>query len=126
MSGVRLIKQHPRVADRDCDFCQKWQHDEKTGLPVEVRKGTGVYHPRYSPLPCRSTGCPKGTPEAPKSLSDRNRSAYLHYLRGRAVNRWPDDPIVERNAMLIRSVEDEFEREERARFEQTLVQLVVK
>lgn len=123
---MRLIRRHPLIAERDCEHCQAFQYDENTGLPIEVVKGSGEYRPRYGPLPCRTTGCPKGTPEASKSLSERNRKAYLHYRMCRAVGRFPADPIVERNAMIIRTIEDAIEREDRANFERTLIQLVVK
>jgi hypothetical protein len=43
-------------------------------------------------------------------LSDENWLAYRHYLQCKATWRFPDDPIVARNAGLIRWVEDSVER----------------
>ena len=39
-------------------------------------------------------------------MSPWNELAYTHYLECKAVGSFPDDPIVRRNASLIRSVED--------------------
>lgn len=64
--------------------------------------------------PCRS--CPKVPKDAPKvpesavELSVRNLRAVSHYWECRAVNSFPDDPIVRRNAAIIRRVEDEYDR----------------
>jgi hypothetical protein len=43
-------------------------------------------------------------------LSDRNWRAYEHFLECRAVGLWPDDPIVKRNARILREIHDEAER----------------
>ena len=108
--GVMLLMQHPQVATRDCKFCQEVLHDETTGKPVQ-RAGHLVQRHAGCPPPCRMhKGCPKGTPEKPKSLSERNMMTYQHYLECRAVGIFPDDPIVRRNAQIIRMAEDEVER----------------
>ena len=39
-------------------------------------------------------------------MTEQSWRIYNHYLRCRAVGRWPVDPIVERHAAIIRSVED--------------------
>ena len=108
---MRLLQRHPGIALRDCGHCQKYQYDENTGLPVETAKGSGQYYLRYGPLLCRTTGCPKGAPEAPQSLNDRNMRAYQHYRECRAVGSFPDDPVVRRNAAIIRDLEDLYDRE---------------
>lgn len=52
--------------------------------------------------PCRATrGCPKGTPESPRSLNERNERAYWHYQMCRAVGRFPRDETVRQNAAII-------------------------
>ncbi len=59
------------------------------------------------PAPCRTDkGCPKGNPESPRSLMSENERCYEHYRECRAVNQFPDDPVVRRNAAAIRDVED--------------------
>ena len=75
----------PEVANRDCDHCQQYLYDEETGL-VRRQKygkgGDGLGLPvlrRNVALPCRSTGCAKGTPERQLSLSEKNRRAFRHY-----------------------------------------------
>ncbi len=56
--------------------------------------------------------CPKipaGDPHSPSSaieLTEENFLAYLHYQECKAVGEFPSDPIVRRNAALIRRVED--------------------
>ena len=52
-------------------------------------------------LPCRGSGCPKGTPERQLSLSLKNRRAYRHYQICRATGTWPNDGMVRRNAGII-------------------------
>lgn len=102
---MRLILFHPEVAFRDCGHCQRWIYDEETGVPA---KHGGQLQPRHAaaPPPCRtSKGCQKGTPEQPRSLNSRNLRAYLFDRQCRAINHWPDDPIVRRNAEIIRTLE---------------------
>ncbi|MEQ8788878.1 MAG: hypothetical protein RIC55_21380 [Pirellulaceae bacterium] len=43
-------------------------------------------------------------------MRQRNTLAYEHYLRCRATGQFPIDAIVARNAAIIRSIEEEFER----------------
>ena len=89
-------------------------YDEQTGKPV---KSGGKLVPRYSGkfAPCRypALGCLKGTPEESNALNERNAAAYIHWQTCKATNRFPDDPIVARNARLIQSVYDAEEREHR-------------
>lgn len=110
---------HPKVADRDCEHCQAFIYDEETGLPEEWPKGSGKLRQRFDGArpPCRDPkrGCPKGTPEKPKTLDDRNRDCYSHYLECRAVGSFPDDPLVRQNAAIILQVERAVERLERRR-----------
>ena len=87
------------------------------GLPI-IRQGTGEKVPRIAgqPTPCRfCPKIPKGQepkPENAVELTMRNWQAYQHYLECKAVGAFPDDPIVRRNAMLIRQVEDSARRME--------------
>lgn len=101
---------HPQVARRDCRHCQLYQYNEETGQ-VEKWRGAPLRRVSGQPPPCRTPkGCPKGSPEAGRELSKRNEQAYDHYLRCRATALFPDDPLVARNAAIIRSVEDALER----------------
>ncbi len=100
---------HPAVADRDCEFCQKYQFNEETGQ-VE-RRADGSYRQRVTPPRCRTKrGCPKGTPENPKTLWPRNRQAYVFYLECKATGNFPDDPFVSETARLIADAVAEAER----------------
>ena len=109
-SGVRLLLNWPQVASRDCRHCQQFAYDEATGQPCRnrAREGELVPRPAGNLPPCRieGVGCPKGTPDQQNSLNERNRQAYRHYLECRATGNFPDDPIVRRNAVLIRAEED--------------------
>jgi len=113
-AGVRLILLHPEVAYRDCGDCQKWVYNERTGERDSYR-GKPIPR-RAAPPPCRfqdakgKSLCPKGTPEDGGDLNQRNRKVYEHYLECRAVGSFPDDPIVRRNAAIIRQVEESAER----------------
>lgn len=108
---MRLILSHPQVAFRDCTLCQKYVYDEATGRAVQhpPHSGRPVPRPPNAPPPCRiaGLGCPKGTPEDPLILSEINRAAWQHYRECRATGNFPDDPIVRRNAAIIRAVEDQ-------------------
>ena len=109
--GVRLILAAPQVAFRDCTLCLKYVYDEASGRPVEHPPHSGrlVPRPPAAPPPCRlpGLGCPKGTPQNPIALSEINRQALRHYHECRATGSFPDDPIVRRNAALIRAQEDQ-------------------
>lgn len=103
MSGVRLLLEHPEVATRDCEHCQAFHYDEKTGA---LKTLTGTDHPiprdPECPPPCMTTvGCPKGSPDAGLELSLKNWRALEHFKQCRAVGRFPEDSIVERNAAII-------------------------
>lgn len=108
IEGVTLILRYPEVAARDCEHCKKWVYDEETGRPKTSGVSKRLVPRGAAPPPCRLShvGCPKGTPENPRTLSDRNRQAYEHYQECRAVSQFPDDSIVRRNARLIRLIED--------------------
>ena len=113
---------NPQVADIDCRLCLKYEinietgiaeTDDATGEPLE-RLPADADHPQgWAPCRLHAIGkrkepCPKGTPENPASLTERNERAYEHYKECEATNQWPDDGIVRRHAAIIRSVERDF------------------
>jgi hypothetical protein len=123
----------PRIALRDCDYCQRVEHDDGPNgnrLPV-VDPATGEDlqreppHREFAPLgwaPCRmkqagmsETGCPKGTPEESNALTPRNQRAYQFFKECQAVGRHPDDPIATTNAVIITEIETEWARAEQRR-----------
>lgn len=85
------------------------------GLPV-LRGGQKVPRIKGQKTPCKwCPKIPKGKdpiPENAVELSPHNWRAYQHYLECKAVGQFPDDPIVRRNAMLIRQVEESARRME--------------
>ena len=107
---MRLVLAAPQVAFRDCTHCQNYVYDETTGRPVQYppRSGRLVPRPAGAPPPCRiaGAGCPKGTPENPRSLTYENQQAYRFDRECRAVGNFPKDPLVRRNAALIRAAEE--------------------
>jgi hypothetical protein len=106
VAGVALWLTAPQLALRDCGDCERHVYNERTGRR-SMHAGRPVERPAGTRAPCRlpHVGCLKGTPEAPRALSIQNRLAYQHYEECLAVGEFPDDPIVRRHAMLIRSVE---------------------
>lgn len=104
------------MAARTCDECVEWLYDDRPdqfasekftrgGKPI--RRANGM-----RPL-CRF--CPKQPPDVPEAdrtprtaveLSEKNWAALRHYRECRATGRFPDDPLVNRNAALIRQAED--------------------
>ena len=100
-----MILEHPELASRDCNQCTIFQYDEK-GERVK-RRGRDLRRPPGIGPPCRYGKCDKGTAERQRTLTAYNRVAYQHYLECKATADFPDDPIVKRNAALIRSVEDQ-------------------
>jgi hypothetical protein len=95
-----LMELHPSIAARSCEDCQKYQYDEQTGGLVMWNEQPLL---RILPdlVPCRVDGCPKGTPEDSRALDERNMLAWWHNQECRAVNEFPHDPIVRRNARII-------------------------
>ena len=71
----------------------------------------GQQHPRLRPpgtsTPCAT--CPKESPTAGKELTEQNWLAWNFDRECKAVNSWPNDPIVRRNAAIIRDVEESLE-----------------
>ena len=116
-AGVRLLLFHPEWS-RSCDGCEKWLFDDSGPAPTGQRIkrfGLPVSRPKGTVTPC--IRCPKIPEDAPAKsrrfaieMTMRSRQAYLHYLECRAVGVWPNDPIVRRNARIIRLIEDEYGR----------------
>ena len=117
---------NPGIAFRDCAHCLVFQYDEDDGKVLKNKFGELFKRPPGNLPPCkiRGIGCDKGTPEEQRQLSDKNRMAYWHYLQCRAVGRFPDDPIVERNAAIIRQVLDAHEHEKWTEFRVSILKIL--
>lgn len=102
---------HPQVAFRNCCDCQKYVYDERTGERA-AHRGQPVARPPGTRPPCGygEKACPKGSPTAGREFTDANWQTYMHYLQCKATGTFPDDPIVARNAGVIRLIEDGLER----------------
>ncbi len=104
---------HPEVANRDCGHCQQVLYNEKTGaVEKNPRTNEPIKRPPMAKTPCRidGLGCPKGTPEAQKTLTPQNDKCYRHYIGCKITGQWPDDAIVLEHAILIRRIEEQVER----------------
>lgn len=97
--------------------------DVETGEKT-LRAGLPVLRPKGAPLPChkcpKTEGQPARTRRHAVEFSPRNRRAFWHYQECRAVLQFPDDPIVRRNAALLRQWFDLAERRPLERLAQTL------
>ena len=113
---MRLAILHPEVAFRECTDCEMFVYDEKTGERA-TSGGKPIRRPAGTFPPCRhrAGGCPKGTPEESKALTEKNWKAWEHYRECRAVGQFPADAIVRRNASIIRAATDAAENEQRAK-----------
>jgi len=103
-----LLLLHPKVAYRSCEECERWQYNEETG---QVEQFRGADLKRIGKTACRThKGCPVGTPENQQRLTEQNQAAYEHYTECKATGRFPDDPIVKRNAATITRIENAIEK----------------
>lgn len=119
---MRLILLHTDVSGRSCADCVKYLYNDrgpgKFGERLE-RKGKPIQRPRGVVTPCM--WCPKiapgdpATPAFAQELSEKNLLAYAHYLECSAVGDFPNDPIVRRNAAIIRAAIESAERVERVK-----------
>lgn len=103
---------HPEVYYRSCEDCQKFLYDEKTGAKC-LHRGEPLARTAGNLAPCRRVegSCPKGTPENPKVLSERNERAYQHFKRCKLTGRWPDDGLVLDRAVLLQEIEEFADRQ---------------
>lgn len=119
---MRLLLIHPDIAGRSCADCQKYLYFDRGpgefGNRVE-RGGKPCSRPKGTKTPCE--WCPKiapgdePRPENAQELTPQNLAAYVHYLECEAVNDFPRDAIVRRNAALIRMSVQAAERMTQAR-----------
>ena len=101
-----LVLQHPEVAYRSCEDCQKFIYDHETGEKRENKEtGEGVPRIEGTALPCEGKGCPMGTPDKRRALTPNNLLAWVHYQECKAVGDFPKDATVKRNAGLIAAAE---------------------
>ena len=83
----------------------------ETGKP-ELHRGAPMPRAFNIPPPCKRI-CPKGGPETFSDLLPQNVEAVQHFLECSAVGQFPTDPIVAKNASILRQVEKAIERGER-------------
>ena len=103
-TGVKLEVggKYPHLRHSSCDDCRVHWYDPETGT---FHQQDGVYldRPEGDTLLCEQPiGCPNGSWREPQALSEKNVLAYQHFLNCEATGDWDDDPIVKRNAAIIR------------------------
>lgn len=111
---------HPEW-DRPCDVCERQVIDSAGRSVLDKRTALPMARPANTPTPCGS--CAKVPEPARRAgldwrqlrplaveLTPQNRRAWAFYRECRAVNTFPDDPLVRWYSALIRSVEDAAER----------------
>lgn len=113
---MRLLLDHPEVATRPCECCLLFMYEHKTGKLERDKEGKPVRRPPHSKAPCqrgekesrevRARICPKISPNAGVELNEQNKQALEHYYECRATNQFESDPIVRRNAAIIREFLD--------------------
>jgi hypothetical protein len=105
---VQIEILHPDLVYRDCDHCQRFFYEEDGPDKGKVRldrNGEPLDRPPGTSPPCRrSQGCPKGTPENQRVLTDYNRKAWDFHKRCKLTGRWPDDELVIQRGVLLEDV----------------------
>lgn len=100
-SGQMLRLLHPQVATRKCSDCKVWWYNHQTGK-IQTRDGEFLRRPIDQVLPCQIGECAKGSPDGRLEWTEQNRLAAEHFVRCDAVGQFPNDPIVRRNAAILR------------------------
>lgn len=121
--GLKLMLLHPEVPS--CAECQQWLYNPKNW--TKIKRGTvECKREPGEPTPCFV--CPKipsGMPATPETgmkfeLSLQNWLAWRHYCECQATGDFPKDgdgeldPVVKRNAGVIRMVEEQVRRQTQA------------
>lgn len=110
---------HPEW-DRSCETCETFLIREDGSFLLNRRTSLPVLRSR-EPTPCHK--CPKvpfavrvsgGDPRAMRKhaadLTEQDRKTWAFYRKCRAVNRFPDDPLVDWYSAILRDVYDVVER----------------
>lgn len=113
----------------DCRICEKYMTDKDWRLTFGRDDMPELRILNCGPsflAPCRdkSRGCPKGTPENQKVLSEENRQCYEHYLECVAVGEFPDDSVVRRNAVVIRELIESHEKQKTDKFRESILDAI--
>lgn len=118
---MRVALLHP-IWDRSCATCEKYQCNADGTFLLRRDNGERYERGSRSPTPChkcekvplglRRQGADNRTLRAAAiELTDQNRQCWTFYRQCRAVNHWPDDPLVRWAAELLRDLYDECDRE---------------
>lgn len=110
------MKQHPEVYYRDCNDCLLHVYNDETGKR-ELHRDQPIPRPPGVPALCRKPqgDCPKGTPEEPKTLSERNQKAYRFHQMCCLTGRWPHDDLVVSRGILLKDIEESLKQQDELR-----------
>jgi len=106
IDGIGLVRSAPQVAWRDCDDCQRHVYDDLTGQRA-LYQGAPIPRPPGTFPPCRvpQLGCPKGTPESPRSLTPELWELWRFDRQRRASGNPAPTPEAGRLSLLIQLAE---------------------
>lgn len=103
----------PQLITRTCTRCALYMYDDtpgEMGPPTMLESGEQMKRPEGCDPPCHQ--CPKVPADAPARTrehaidpTDKSYEAVRFYQRCRAINRFPEDEIVERCAGMIEPIE---------------------
>lgn len=97
--GVKVVHKYPWLKNVTCSQCRVWWFNPLDGT-CATRDGQQLR--RCGKVLCETNdSCPKGHWKSPIEFSEKNQRAYDHYLECKATGRFPNDPIVLRNARII-------------------------
>ena len=103
--GLLFELEFPQFANVTCQQCREWWWDPELGRMVRGSEGEALRRPMEATILCETeVGCRRGHYVDPKGLSPKNREAVAHYKRCRAAGVFPDDPIVQRNKVIIEDI----------------------
>lgn len=109
--GVILDLSAPKIARRSCADCVKFWYLSNGEVKIQNSTGEKELRPEFALPSCRTEfGCPKGTPENPRTLNAANGWAWRHFRLCDASGIFPDDAIVKSNCKIIQSAKQEAER----------------
>lgn len=118
-----LQRRHPDVAYRDCGECLEFVFDE-AGQIVTGMDNRPVRRAKKAPAPCRThVGCPKGTPESPRSLWPCNQQFLRAYRIAKLTGRWPEDSLFLEVSARLSQAEESLDRADHERMLARLVEL---
>jgi hypothetical protein len=101
--GAKLRVDNPKAADYDCDTCRRYITDHNKWEVYKRAGGFTILREPHHELLCEAPGgCPRGTVDKPKALSEKNRLAWSHYWDYRLAGMpLPECPVMRWNWKML-------------------------